>query len=205
MTDIKSPLKNALCELKKLDIKITKETDNSYFKSKYADLATLLDAIEARAADFGILIISKIQRHDSGLELCTKLTHKDSEEIEESVFPIFGSKPQEIGSSVTYARRYNIQSLLNLAAEDDDGNAANEAKPIKTPVKPENQFWKTEKERTDLFNEIAKEIRECKDMDDLAANWLSRTEHLNALKKSEKQIFLNLEKQKNQRKTELGA
>lgn len=199
MTEYKSPLKTALCELKKLNIKITKDTANPFFKSKYADLATLLDAIEAEAAKFGIVIISKIQRYEGALELYTKITHKDSDEVEDSVFPVFGGKPQEIGSSVTYARRYNIQSLLNLAAEDDDGNAANEAKPVevKRQEQPSKQLWKTAKERTELFNAIMSELNATTNLDDLAAVWVSRTEHLNAIKASDAQIFADLETRKN--------
>ena len=43
-------------------------------------------------------------------------------------FPLFGTKPQEFGSSITYGRRYNLGALLNLQIDDDDdGNAANTA------------------------------------------------------------------------------
>lgn len=199
MTEVKSPLKNALCELKKLNIKITKDISNAFFKSKYADLAGILDAVEAKAAEFGIVIISRLQRHEGALELYTKVTHKDSDEVEDSVFPVFGGKPQEIGSSVTYARRYNIQSLLNLAAEDDDGNAANEAKPVEAKPKA---LWKTAKERTELYNDIMAELNATASLDDLAGIWVSRTEHLNALKASDAQIFFELEKRKNEIKTQ---
>lgn len=45
-----------------------------------------------------------------------------------SEFPIFGQKPQEVGSSTTYARRYNTLALLDIPTdEDDDGNTANTA------------------------------------------------------------------------------
>lgn len=175
MTEIKSPLKSALCELKKLNIKITKDVANTFFKSKYADLAGILDAIEAEAAKLGIVIISKLQRTDGALELYTKITHKDSDELEDSIFPVFGAKPQEIGSSVTYARRYNIQSLLNLAAEDDDGNSANDAprvearKPTATKAVNVNLV--------DLLNKA-------KDSTDIDNFWHDNLPELNRLKNS---------------------
>lgn len=126
-----SPLKEAICKFKQLDTRITKDSDNPFFKSKYADLATILDAIEKDMASFGLLLSSRTELIEGVLYTRTYVMHKDSQEVMESIFPVFGSKPQEVGSSITYARRYNIQSLMNLAAEDDDGNAANKTKPIK--------------------------------------------------------------------------
>lgn len=130
--EYKSPLKEALCKFKQLNTKITKDSDNPFFKSKYADLATILDAVEEDMASFGLLISSRTELIGETLYTRTLVLHKDSDETMESIFPVFGNKPQEVGSSITYARRYNIQSLMNLAAEDDDGNAANKGKPAKT-------------------------------------------------------------------------
>ena len=173
--EIKSPLKNALCELKKLNIKITKDVKNTFYKSNYADLAGILDAVEATAATFGIVVISKIQRHETGLELYTKVSHKDSDEIEDSIFPVFGNKPQEIGSSVTYARRYNIQSLLNLAAEDDDGNKANESEPTK--IEPKKVYATAAAKKFD-GKAILAAFDNCKSSDELDEIWAN---HLGAI------------------------
>jgi hypothetical protein len=135
MSDYKSPLKSAICEFKKKGITIKKGTENPFFKSKYADLATVLDAIEETAADCGLVIYSQLVAGESSV-LTTTLSHKDSDECLVSSFPVFGTKPQEIGSSISYARRYNIQSLLNLAAEDDDGNAGNTPDPAGSTPDP---------------------------------------------------------------------
>ena len=44
--------------------------------------------------------------------------------------------PQKIGSAITYYRRYTLQSLLALQAEDDDGNATvNHVNPVKDTKK----------------------------------------------------------------------
>jgi hypothetical protein len=119
------------------------------------------------------------------------MTHKDSEEIEDSSFPIFGNKPQELGSSISYARRYNIQALLNLAAEDDNGDAANASS---------NKIFKTTKERTALYNTILGELEEANNLDDLQVVWVSRTNDLAKIKASELELFLQLEDKKNQQK-----
>jgi hypothetical protein len=126
-----SPLKTAICAFKAEHISIKKESANPFFKSKYADLPTILEAIEVKAAKHGLVITSESKLQGELWVLETTLECKDSDEQKKSTFPIFGGKPQEIGSSITYARRYNIQSLLNLAADDDDGNEANQAEPVK--------------------------------------------------------------------------
>lgn len=130
MSDYKSPLKTAICAFKQKGITIKKGTENPFYKSRYADLVTILEAVEKEAAECGLVIVSQLSCGEQSV-LSTTLSHKDSDECYVSSFPVFGTKPQEIGSSISYARRYNIQSLLNLAADDDDGNEANKAK---TPV-----------------------------------------------------------------------
>lgn len=199
MTEYKSPLKTALCEFKKKKIKIYKESDNPFFKSKYADLSVILDAIEAEAAELGIVITSRLDISGDGRVLITLLQHKDSDEIIASVFPIFGTKPQEVGSSVTYARRYNIQSLLNLAAEDDDGNAANEAPPVKLAT---NSPWKTAKERKDAFDTLMAELDNTESLVELSELWKDKGHLLTAFKASDMQVYLELEKRKDSIKTQ---
>lgn len=131
MTENKSILREAICSFKSTVDKIVKDKNNPFFKSKYADLPTILDIIDKDLANNGLTLNSYTEYNEAGaLILRTNLQHINSDEVITSVFPVFGNKPQEIGSSITYARRYNIQSLLNLAADDDDGNDANNSKPI---------------------------------------------------------------------------
>jgi hypothetical protein len=68
----------------------------------------------------------------------TTLIESVSGESIVSSFPIFGTKPQEVGSSMTYARRYNIQALLDLSTDDDDGNLANSAPATKVQQYPQD-------------------------------------------------------------------
>jgi len=155
-----SPLKDALCEFKKKKITIVKGKENPFFKSKYADLPEILQAVEGGLAELGIIISSSSGFTENGWELKTILTHKLSDEIVESSFPLFGSKPQEFGSSITYARRYNMQSLLNLAAEDDDGSASNTAKPMSR-----------DDEIKKKANSIAKQLKESETIEVLDYVW----------------------------------
>lgn len=68
--------------------------------------------------------------------------------------------PQSIGSLVSYMRRYSLQSMLNLAVEDDDddGNAATKQnKPQKEPIKKEQKNTWTEAQRKNIFGILSQE------------------------------------------------
>lgn len=147
-------LREALIEFKRKKLKITKGTENKFYKSNYADLTTILDTIESDLTELGVIVSSHSRRDGDGWILQTTIQHKDDDDKIVSSFPIFGSKPQEFGSSITYARRYNLQSLLNLTAEDDDGNSANEAKPM--GAKKEEPQMMTGQEFLDLQERVRK-------------------------------------------------
>lgn len=195
-TENKLTLKAAICEFKKKDIAILKDKDNPFYKSKYADLSSILGSVEAEMATVGLLITSVIKYHDTHLVLETTLEHKDDDEKIVSVFPVFGGKPQEIGSSVTYARRYNIQSLLNLAAEDDDGNATQSAKPVKKPepVFDANAMFK------DLLENVVQKAVTAEAMD---SNWKVRSADINKLKANDERLYNSLVEYGKQRKQQI--
>jgi hypothetical protein len=104
---------------------IEKKKDNPFFKSKYAALDDIIQAIRKPLSDAGL---SYTQFPTDG-SLTTVLMHESGEFIHGSM-PIHAKKekdPQAYGSAITYARRYSLASVLGLAVgdEDDDGNAAN--------------------------------------------------------------------------------
>lgn len=87
----------------------------------YASLDTIFLAVRPALAENG-LAITQLIVHD---ELITLLLHAGGGRLEaRSPLPKVG-RPQELGSAITYARRYAVQAILGVAAEeDDDGNAA---------------------------------------------------------------------------------
>jgi hypothetical protein len=110
---------------------------------KYAPLEAILDFIRAPMAAHGLSMVQAIGTEMEGtirqLSLTTRLCHSSGEWME-SVIPILldGGGAQAMGGAITYARRYALTALLNLATEDDDdGNAAdgNQA-TVQAPVKP---------------------------------------------------------------------
>ena len=103
-----------------------KDVKNDFFKSRYADLASVIDAAKKPLADNGLSVSQVVDLAESGdLVLETILMHISGEFIS-GRYPIRPVKtdPQSTGSAITYARRYAFSAITGIAADDDDGNAA---------------------------------------------------------------------------------
>jgi len=100
---------------------------NPHFKSKYADLAAIFDAVRKPLAAQGLIVTQTTELREGGFVLVTTLAHSSGQFIK-SEYPLPASgKPQEVGSALTYARRYSLSAIAGIAAdEDDDANAAQE-------------------------------------------------------------------------------
>lgn len=103
----------------------TKESKNPHFNSKYADLASVLDACREPLSENGLSVCQLPSKSDGAWILITRLIHSSGEWIQGEV-PILSSKQdaQGFGSGMTYARRYGLASVVGIAQDDDDGNAA---------------------------------------------------------------------------------
>jgi hypothetical protein len=119
-----------LFEAKKEIGKISKDSTNPFFKSKYFDINSLLEHVEPILQKHDLLLLQPIR--DGRVE--TRIYDTESKEANigfvyaEIQLPNI-TDPQKLGSAITYYRRYTLQSLLGLQAEDDDGNKA--AQPSK--------------------------------------------------------------------------
>lgn len=100
---------------------------NPHFRSKYADLAAIRDAVTMPLASEGIAVVQLVGSDEHGAFLTTRLMHKSGQWVE-SVHPLPATaKPQEFGSALTYARRYSLAAICGISAEeDDDANGASE-------------------------------------------------------------------------------
>lgn len=110
----------------------TMGSTNPHFKSKYASLTEIMDAIRAPFAVNGLAVVQGVEaQDDTGLTVTTTLLHTSGEWIESSVrVPVVGGNAQQVGSALTYARRYSLAALCGVVAdEDDDGHAATQAPP----------------------------------------------------------------------------
>jgi hypothetical protein len=107
-----------------------KDSVNPHFKSRYADLATVLKTVRPVLSKHGICVTQTTRVEDDGRVLLVTRLHWHDEEIV-GYYPVIPQQqtPQGFGSAMTYARRYTLQAIVGVAAdEDDDGNAAS-AKP----------------------------------------------------------------------------
>jgi hypothetical protein len=102
-----------------------KDAQNPFFKSSYADLASVWDAIRAPLAKHGLSVIQTTDSTEKGMVLVTTLAHASGQWIE-GRYPIQPMKndPQAMGSATTYARRYALAAIVGVAQIDDDGEAA---------------------------------------------------------------------------------
>ena len=104
-----------------------KESSNPAFKSKYADLTSVMDAAKPALGDNGIAILQPVTADGEGVLVATILIHTSGQWIGSrlALMPKDGS-PQATGSAITYGRRYGLAGILGITAEDDDGNAASQ-------------------------------------------------------------------------------
>lgn len=122
-----SELFGSLAKARKGFHKVIKSSNNPFFKSKYADLAELLDATTDSLSDNGLAVMQfPVNGLDNRVAVVTRLCHESGQWAQGKLsMPISKADAQGIGSAITYGRRYSYGALLNIASEeDDDGNAA---------------------------------------------------------------------------------
>ena len=138
-------LTQALAKFHAMVGRISKDAKNPFFKSNYASLSNIQDAISKPLSESG-LVYSQMPTGVNGL--CTILIHAESGEYMMDSYTMPVSKPndpQAVGSAITYAKRYALAGILGLNIdEDDDGNKAAE-KPKDHPVEKPWLNPKTEK------------------------------------------------------------
>ncbi len=114
---------------------ITKDKTNPHFRNKYADINTMLAEVKPALHKHGLYIIQPIE---DGKVITRIIDAESGTVLCESGLELSGQgNPQQRGSEITYYRRYTLQSLLALEAEDDDANAA--SAPAPAPAAQANQ------------------------------------------------------------------
>ena len=111
-----------------------KTTVNGFFKSKYSDLVSVVEAVKVPFADNGLSYVQFPIEENGRIGIETILMHVSGEFLSNS-FTVTLSKQdaQGAGSALTYCRRYSLQAIAGIPSEDDDGNNASKpAKPTYT-------------------------------------------------------------------------
>jgi len=116
----------------------SKASVNPHFKSKYADLAEILNTVRPVFSANGLSFI-QMPSFDGGVVMVeTVMAHESGEWISETASsPITKQDAQGVGSAITYLRRYSLAAFAGIAQEDDDANAsigAKQPKQISDPV-----------------------------------------------------------------------
>lgn len=113
----------------------SKSSVNPHFKSKYADLAEIINTVRPVLAKHG-LSITQFPSFDGTLaHVETLIAHKSGEWMSGTTSsPVQQSNPQGIGSATTYLRRYSLAAACNLAQEDDDASAASSKPKMSKPA-----------------------------------------------------------------------
>jgi len=104
-----------------------KDATNPHFKSKYADLSSVFEAVRGPFAKHGLSVWQELGNANGGVTVSTRVVHKSGQWVEFGPLFVPAGKQdaQGLGSAATYARRYGLASALGVCAdEDDDGNAA---------------------------------------------------------------------------------
>jgi len=121
ITTIAAVLPKAQAEIKGA----VKDATNPHFKSRYADLTSVIEACKAALNKHGITFLQPVRSGESGVVVETVLLHTSGEWISDELeLPVSKNDAQGVGSAITYGRRYGLQSMVGIPAEDDDGNAA---------------------------------------------------------------------------------
>lgn len=181
-------------------------SDKGSYKFAYATLDAILDGIRGPLSSNGLSFTQTLERHPEGQMMCLRLYHAAGGQIA-TCMPIDAKaqRMQELGSLITFARRYQIAAFFGLAAEeDDDANAADgntiTAKTDKAPP-PSNAKDDTRAQ----FKAIRDAISQASDGAAVAAILMMNKEILLNIKKVSEAGYAAIMKAKDDRLAELEA
>ena len=136
----------------------SKNSTNPHFKSKYADLAEVLNTVRPVLSKHGLSVTQFPSYGDGLVHVETIIAHKSGEWMSEKCSaPAQKQDPQGVGSAISYLRRYSLAAVCGIAQEDDDANAAtkpkSESKPTQKQVPPKVEADKqlTDSQRKQLM------------------------------------------------------
>jgi len=111
-----------------------KGATNPFFKSKYADLNAIREAVIPTLNENDIIVLQPIVHIDGKNFVQTILMHSSGEKLESLTEIIYNKQndAQAQGSGISYARRYSLQSFVCIGADDDDAQKAVQSKPNAT-------------------------------------------------------------------------
>ena len=145
--ETKQNIYQKLLEVQKEIGAIEKDSENPFFKSKYFDINKIIQVVNPLLSKNNLVLLQPIK---DGKQYSIIVDSETTESVESELALPTISDPQKLGSAVTYYRRYTLQSLLGLQAEDDDANASSkEVNKPKSKPKATNENIKAVKTAMD--------------------------------------------------------
>lgn len=148
-----------------------KKETNPFFKKKYADMNSVVDAVRVPFCENG-LSYAQFPLFEGGcVGVETILMHESGEWISNVLMlPMVKQDPQAAGSAITYARRYSLQSIAGIPSEDDDGNGSvsKSKSSIDIAAVAKECGW-TNQQVCESFSPALKSIKDVQDLDACAA------------------------------------
>ena len=131
-----------------------KGANNPFFKSKYADLGAVVQAVKEPFANNGLSYVQFPINDGDKVGVETILMHDSGEWLMNS-FTVKASKQdaQGAGSVITYCRRYGLQAVAGIPSEDDDGNGASRQQK-ETPNANDKSWIEAAKKDKTALNQI---------------------------------------------------
>lgn len=147
-----------------------KNKANPAFKSKYADLAAVIEALEP-IRKHGLWYLQRAIENADGAQIETIYIHTSGETLSAGTtfMPATKKDAQGFGSALSYCRRYGLQTAFGLATEDDDGNAAVKASQrTQSDAEPAKREAQHSALKT-AYRQFVHEANGCGDADELSA------------------------------------
>lgn len=112
---------------------------NPHFKSKFASLASCWESVREPLRGNGLSLTQAPVQRLSEMVLVSTLMHSSGQWVS-CEMPLTGATPQQLGSALSYARRYSMSALLGIVSDDDDDGEATADRNKVTPIKPAAGF-----------------------------------------------------------------
>jgi hypothetical protein len=142
---------------------VHKDQDNPYFRSKFAGLSTVWEAVKPALTKNGLSIVQMPGSDERGYFVQTQLLHNSGQWIRSTTYMKPAKEdPQGIGSLISYARRYALQAMVMACPDDDDGEAAMGRNAPQKPVEAPKPVAKVETPKAKIAkpSEPAKQAEE---------------------------------------------
>lgn len=116
--NIEETIYMAICKMQSALTAVEKKRTGYNFK--YSDLSDIWDVIRGPLTDNGLSLIQLVNTEESQTYIITRLYHVSGECIESRTLMEFTSRKfQEVGSAITYYRRYALSAMLGVVSDED--------------------------------------------------------------------------------------